>query len=64
MNHSFNEYDPPMIYETMVFEGALHDSMWRYTDRESAWQHHDQVVEQVKQASRFLFVDDEDDEDS
>lgn len=56
MDHSFTG-GSPLIYETMVFGGPLDESMWRYATKEEAWKHHDQVVEQVMEASRFLFVD-------
>lgn len=58
MNHRFGD-GPPLIYETMVFGGPMAEAQWRYSTKEEAWRHHDEVVRMVMEASRFLFVDDE-----
>ena len=50
VDHSFNEEGPPMLWETMVFGGALDDQMGRYPTREQAVAGHEAMCESVRLA--------------
>lgn len=48
INHSFG-HGPPVLWETMVFGPKPWDQpQWRYTSREAAVSHHDQVAEHIR----------------
>lgn len=53
INHNW-EAGPPILFETMVFGGALDDTIWRYSTRKEALAGHDAVVALVEQAKRSL----------
>jgi len=51
IDHSFMG-GPPLLYETMVFEGELDGEMERYSTLEEAQCGHDAMVKRVKDANR------------
>jgi hypothetical protein len=49
MDHSFED-GPPVLWETMVFgPEPWSDQQWRFTTREGAISHHDQIAEYIRQ---------------
>lgn len=48
LDHSFTDSGLPVLYETMVFGGALDEYQWRYSSREAALAGHERVVAKVK----------------
>lgn len=40
IDHSFTGDGPPLIYETMIFGGELHEEQARYSTREQALEGH------------------------
>lgn len=48
INHRYDDSGPPIIFETLVFEGALDGEMWRYETEQAALAGHMRVVEMVK----------------
>jgi hypothetical protein len=44
IDHSFGLGGPPLVFETMVFGGPLHEEQWRWPNRVAALAGHDQVV--------------------
>lgn len=49
-DHGHSEGGPPVLWETMVFGGALDRWQWRYTSLADAWQGHQAVCQQVRDA--------------
>jgi hypothetical protein len=52
INYQWNEYDPPLVWETMVFGGDFDQHEWRHTSRAAAWDAHEDIVRQLKASSR------------
>lgn len=50
MNHAHTPVEPPLWFETMVFNGPLDGEMDRYTTWEAAAEGHAAMVERVKPA--------------
>ncbi|HDY90252.1 MAG TPA: hypothetical protein ENH82_19300 [bacterium] len=48
IDHGFNEEEPPVLFETMIFGGEHDQYQERYTDIESAKTGHDKAVQLVK----------------
>lgn len=51
LDHRFSLFlddAPPILYETMVFEGPWDQSQWRYCTREQATAAHDQIVAAIR----------------
>ena len=48
IDHSYLREGPPLIFETMVFGGALDGEQWRYTTARQAQIGHDEVVKLVR----------------
>ncbi len=48
INYRYDDSGPPIIFETMVFEGALDGEMWRYDTEQAALAGHIRAVEMVK----------------
>lgn len=49
LNHNFGD-GPPLLFETMVFDGPLSDEMERYSTWEEAELGHELMVERVRTA--------------
>lgn len=49
VNHAFGD-GPPILFETMVFGGPLDGLQDRYATVQEAWQGHDAMAEQVREA--------------
>jgi hypothetical protein len=47
LDHNFSENGPPILYETMVFGGALDGEQDRYCTREEAVSGHALMVKRV-----------------
>lgn len=47
IDHSWTKAGPPIIFETMVFGGALDQEQWRYSTVKAAQIGHDHVVKLV-----------------
>jgi hypothetical protein len=47
MDHNFSREGPPVLYETLVENGALDDRMERYCTREDALRGHFEIVRLV-----------------
>ena len=47
LNHNWGDGEP-LLYETMVFGGKLHDETERYTTVEQAREGHERMVQRVK----------------
>jgi len=45
IDHNFSGEGPPLLYETMVFGGDLHEGCNRYSTREEALAGHEAVLE-------------------
>ncbi len=50
MDHSFGTGGPPIVFETMIFGGALDHEQWRYATWSEAEAGHALAVEKVKAA--------------
>jgi len=48
MNHQYNEGGPPIIFETIIFEGEHDQEMWRYSTFEEALADHHRIVQALK----------------
>lgn len=48
LNHAMNGNQRPLLFETMIFGGALNDTQERYTTREEALRGHADWVERAK----------------
>lgn len=48
IDHNFDEQGLPVLFETMVFGGALDEYQERYTSAEEAEWGHEQIVKRVK----------------
>jgi len=44
LDHNFGLEGPPVLWETMVFGGALDQECWRYTSREAALAGHAEAL--------------------
>lgn len=49
VDHSWNPNGPPLLYETMVFNGELNDTQMRYATREEALAGHQIICNAVMQ---------------
>lgn len=56
IDHSFG-YGPPLIFETMIFNGGLDQEQWRWHTVEEAQAGHDRVVEMVRSGKPVEWVD-------
>ena len=50
-NHQWGS-GPPLIYETMIFNGTFAGAQWRYSTREQAEAHHKYVVDTLNAGGR------------
>lgn len=58
LDHSFHEYGPPVVYETMVFGGDDNGMwQWRYRTRAEALWGHEQVVAALRNGEDPEIVD-------
>jgi hypothetical protein len=48
LDHSYSEEGPPILFETMVFNGPLHDEMERYATYDEAEAGHAIMIERVR----------------
>jgi hypothetical protein len=48
IDHNFSGEGPPIIFETMVFDGEMDGYQWRYATEAEAIAGHDEVVERVR----------------
>lgn len=48
LDHNFSLTGPPVLWETLIFEGALDGKMWRYTSRLDALIGHQHAVTLVE----------------
>lgn len=48
LNHNFGEEGPPILYETMIFDGAHHGYEERYSTRSEAIEGHAKALVMVK----------------
>lgn len=48
INHSYLREGPPVIFETLIFGGALDGEMWRYATEAQAVEGHGFVVQLVR----------------
>lgn len=47
VDHSFDENDPPVLYETMIFGGQFDEFQWRYHTKEDAIEGHERIKKMV-----------------
>jgi hypothetical protein len=47
IDHQFEEEGPPLLFETMIFGGALDEEQWRYSTWDEAVVGHAAAVAQV-----------------
>ena len=48
IDHNFYKSGKPILFETMIFGGALDGYQWRYTDLEAAKKGHLEAIKEVK----------------
>lgn len=48
VDHSFGS-GPPLLFETMIFDGPYDHDQWRYPTEAEALAHHDQLVAALRQ---------------
>jgi hypothetical protein len=49
LDHRFAGSGPPLLFETMIFGGALNDAQWRYSSWDDAEIGHAAAVRKVKE---------------
>ena len=54
LDHSFTPASKPIVFETMVFGGALDQKQWRYSSLSLALRGHDELVTKVKESRRWV----------
>lgn len=54
LDHGFGNLGMPILFETMVFGGLMHEEQWRYATWEEAEQGHASVVAMVEALLRRL----------
>ena len=52
LDHNFSGEGPPLLYETLVFNGALDGEMYRYPTEEDALEGHQRMVSLVVEQTR------------
>lgn len=54
IDHRFHGAGPPLLFETMVFGGALDGQMWRYSSWDDAVAGHAAAVRKVKKGEALI----------
>jgi hypothetical protein len=53
LDHNFGMYGPPLLFETMVFGGALHEACERYATWQEAEVGHAFMVQQAEEMEKL-----------
>lgn len=48
LDHSFSDKGPPVLFETLIFDGPLEDTMWRCNYLEEAFTQHTKAVHKCR----------------
>jgi hypothetical protein len=56
VDHKYDKYGPPMVFETMVFGGKMNEHQERYSTWNEAITGHEMIVKMVKETEEFDFV--------
>lgn len=50
-NHAYTDDTPPILFETMIFDGPHDQDMWRYHTEAEAKAGHEQVVKMLREGT-------------